>query len=85
MSVKSPNFTDATFKAIHLTSGHSVEYEMPGNMTSDFNYDKRYKEESDRSLSVDVSGDMHMRRTRGNLLITLMALPGITPPANRRV
>ena len=54
MSVKSPNFTDATFKAIHLTSGHSVEYEMPGKMAKYFNYDQRYKE-SERILKIELS------------------------------
>lgn len=55
LPVKGPNFADATFKVVHLTSGHSVEYEMPGNMSKYFNYDQRYKEESERTQSITLS------------------------------
>ncbi len=53
--VKGPDFSDAIFKVIHLDSGLSIEYEMPGNMSKYFSYDQRYKEESERTQSITLS------------------------------
>lgn len=52
--IKGPNFSDAIFKIVHLSTGESVEYEMPGNMTKDFNYDQLYKKDSERTKKIDV-------------------------------
>ncbi len=54
MPIKGPDFSDTVLKIAHLSTGESVEYEMPGNMTKDFNYDQRYKRESEKTQKINV-------------------------------
>lgn len=54
-SVKGPDFSSAMLKVLHLSTGNSFEYEMPGNMTKEFNYGERYKKESEITIKIDVS------------------------------
>ena len=57
ISVKGPDFSSATFKIMHLSTGNSFEYDMPGNMTKEFNFDERYKRESEITINLDVSDE----------------------------
>ncbi|WP_139309763.1 hypothetical protein [Teredinibacter haidensis] len=52
---RGPDFLDTRIKVIHLNTGLSIHYEMPGNMTSMFNYGERYTLESSSTLQVDIS------------------------------
>ena len=55
MPIVGPDFSQVIGKVIHVDTGVRVEYSMPGNMSSLFNYDERYAQESERTLSVSVS------------------------------
>lgn len=61
--VKGLDFSSAVFKVIHLDAGLSIEYEMPGNMSKYFNYDQRYKEESERTLNIELSEDLRCQKS----------------------
>lgn len=63
MPIKGPDFSETIFKVIHIGSGISMEYEMPGNMSEYFNYDQRYKSESERTLKVDLVDLQYGRNT----------------------
>lgn len=54
-SIKGPDFDDVIVKIIHLETGQTVEYEMPGNMAKEFNFDVKYKNESERTVRIGFS------------------------------
>jgi len=50
-----PDFTNSMNKVIHLNNGATLSYEMPGNMSNNFNFSERYKVESPKTYRIDIS------------------------------
>lgn len=71
LPIKGPDYSDVIPKVIHLSTGKTIEYEMPGNMTKEFNYAQRYKNESERTLNVDLADDSKYKQDTWQTAFTI--------------